>query len=133
MPATRVASATLCLVAAGAGVQQQHDQGGVAAGLEAVAGARLEQPLEPVVGHDRDRLVRHDRRPHEQRWVGGDLAFLQQPGVQDLEDLVVGGGGGGLPAGEQVGHEASRSARVAASRVMPRACRNRWAWRTACR
>jgi hypothetical protein len=31
--------------------------------------------------------------------------FLGQPVVEDLEDLVVGGGGADCPTGEQVGHE----------------------------
>jgi hypothetical protein len=93
------------LFTAGAGVQQQHDQGGVAAGLEAAARARLEQPLQPVIRHDRDRLVGHDRRPYAHCRVGRHLTFLHQPGVQDLEDLEVGRGGGGRPAGEEVGDE----------------------------
>jgi hypothetical protein len=37
--------------------------------------------------------------------VGRDLLFLGQPAIQDLEDLVVGGGGAGLAAGEQVAQE----------------------------
>jgi hypothetical protein len=35
----------------------------------------------------------------------GMIPFLGQPAVEDLEDLVVGGGGAGRPAGEQVTHE----------------------------
>jgi hypothetical protein len=42
------------LGAAGPGVQQQHDQRGVAAGLEALADASLEQPLEPIGRDDGD-------------------------------------------------------------------------------
>src|SRR6266536_4060664 len=50
------------LGAAGAGVQQQHDERGVAAPLDGVAGADAKQPLEAVLGHDRDGLVGHNRR-----------------------------------------------------------------------
>src|SRR6266545_5806616 len=39
------------------------------------------------------------------RWVGGDLAFLFEPLVVQAQHLVAGGGGGRLPAGEQVSEE----------------------------
>jgi hypothetical protein len=94
------------LGAAGAGIQQQHQQRGIATGLEAAAGADREQALEGISGHDRDGLVGHDRRAQLRHRVGGDLLLLDQPGVQQLEHLVVGRrGAGGAATGKHVGHE----------------------------
>jgi len=90
---------------AGASVQQQHDQCGVAACLEAAASARGEQPLESSRRDDRHGFVGHDRRLHARHRVDVDLLLVDQPGVQDLEDLVVGRRGAGGAAGEQVSHE----------------------------
>jgi hypothetical protein len=90
---------------AGAGVEQQHEQGGVASALEGTAGAGGEEPLEGLLGDDRDRLLGNDGLFDLGHRVGRDLLFLGQPAIQDLEDLVVGGGGAGLPAGEQVAQE----------------------------
>jgi hypothetical protein len=87
---------------AGAGVEQQHDHGGVPAGLEALAGAGGQESAQPVVGDHRYRLVGHHRRPHLGHWAGRELIFVLEPLVEQLEHLVVGGGGGGGPAGEQV-------------------------------
>ena len=78
----------------------------VGAGPGAGAGAGGEQPLEPVGGHDRHRLGRHERRLHPRHRVDLDLLLLHQPGVQDPEDLVVGGRSArSAAAGEDVGHE----------------------------
>jgi hypothetical protein len=87
---------------AGAGVDQQHDHGGVPAGLEALAGAGGQEPAQAVVGDHRDRLVGHDRRAHLGHRAGRELVFVLEPLVEQLQDLVVGGGGGGGPSGEQV-------------------------------
>ena len=45
------------------------------------------------------------RAAHLGHRVGGDLAFVLQPGVEHLERPIAVGGGRRLPAGEQVGHE----------------------------
>jgi hypothetical protein len=78
------------LAAAGAGVQQQRDDGGISAGLEALAGASRQQPAQAVLGHDRDGLLGHDRRLHPRHRVGLDLLLFLQPAVQDAQDLVAG-------------------------------------------
>jgi hypothetical protein len=61
---------------AGARVEQQHDHGGVPAGLEVLAGAGREQPPQRVIGNDRDGLLRDGGRLHLRRRVGRDLAFV---------------------------------------------------------
>jgi hypothetical protein len=108
------------LGAAGAGVQQQRQQRGVSAGLEAVAGTDCEQALEGIRRHDRDRLVGHDRRAQPGHRVRGYLFLFDQPGVQELEHLVVGRRcAGARPRASTSAMNASRSARVAASREVP--------------
>jgi Transposase/Domain of unknown function (DUF4188) len=80
------------LVAASAGVEQEHDDGGVAARDEVPARAGVEQAPECVGGHDRDRLLGDVRGAHAGNRVVGDLAFLFQPAVQAPERLEAGGG-----------------------------------------
>ena len=92
------------LVPAGAGVEQQHDERGVPAGLEALALACLEQPAQAVWGNHRHRLLGLERRAHLGHRVG-DVLFLLQPAVQHAQDLVAGRRGRGGAAGEQVGEE----------------------------
>ena len=89
---------------AGAGVEQEHDEGGVPAGLEALAVACLEQPAQAVWGDHRDRLFGDERGAHLGHRVGGVLFFLQ-PVVQHAQDLVAGRRGRGGAAGEQVSEE----------------------------
>jgi hypothetical protein len=109
-------------------VDQQQDQRGVAAVLEALAGAGGQQPAQPILGHNRDRLLRDDRRAQPGHRAGGELAFFFQPGVQDAQDLVVGRRGGGGAAGEQVAQERLEVGALASGSSVPRACRNASAW-----
>jgi hypothetical protein len=83
-----------------ASVEQEHEQGGVAAVLEALPGAGREQPPQAVVWDNRDGLLGDDRWSQLGHRVGGDLLLFLQPAVQDLEHLVVGGGGASRPPGE---------------------------------
>src|SRR4029450_5841312 len=84
------------------GVEQQHDECGVPAGLEALALARLEQPAQAVWGDHRHRLLGLDRGAHLGHRVGGIL-FLFQPAVQHAQDLVAGRRRGGGAAGGEGG------------------------------
>src|SRR5215211_7009530 len=84
---------------AAAGVQQQQDQGAVAAGLEVPPGTGRQQPAQQVLGEHRGGLLGHSWRLHLGHRVGGDLAFLLQPGIEDPQGAVAVGRGGGLPAG----------------------------------
>jgi hypothetical protein len=93
------------LAAAGAGVQEEGDQRGVPAALEALAGTCGQQPPQGVLGQDRDGLVGHHRRLHTRHGVDRDLLFILQPTVQRLELLIAGRGGRGRPAGQQLGDE----------------------------
>jgi hypothetical protein len=88
----------------GAGVEQQHDERGVPAGVEALAVACLEQPAQPIWSNHRHRLLGDERGAHLGRRVGGVL-FLVQPAVQHAQDLVAGRRRGGGAAEEQVGEE----------------------------
>jgi hypothetical protein len=58
-----------------------------------------------VIREDGDGLFRNGGRLHRRHRVDGDLALVLQPGVEHLERAVAVGGGGRLPAGEQVGQE----------------------------
>jgi hypothetical protein len=87
------------------GVQQQHDDGCVAAGIEVLAGARLQQPPQRVVRDDQDRLVRHDGWLHAHHGVLVDLFFFLEPAVEDAQHLVVGGGGASRAVGEELAEE----------------------------
>jgi hypothetical protein len=89
------------LGAAGAGIQQQHDDGGVAAGLEALAGAGGQQPAQTIGGDDRYGLLRDNRWLHPRHRVGEFLPFLE-PAVQDAHDLVSGGGRVGAAVAQDV-------------------------------
>jgi hypothetical protein len=60
---------------AGAGVEQEHHDGGIAATLEVLARAGGQQPTQAVLGDDRDGLLGHDGRAHLRHWTGGDLFF----------------------------------------------------------
>jgi len=52
------------LGAARPGVEQHHEERGVAAGVEVLAGAGSEQGTQLGLAQDRDGLVRHGRRAH---------------------------------------------------------------------
>ena len=93
------------LATTGAGVEQEHDDGGVPAGLEVLASAGGQQPPEAVLGDDRDGLVRDDRWLHSGHGAGGDLLFLLQPSVQDPQSPVAGGDSLRCPALEQLAEE----------------------------
>jgi hypothetical protein len=93
------------LAAAGAGVEQEHHDGGIPAGLEVLAGAGRQQPPQIVLGHDWDGLLGHDRRPHPRHRAGGDLLFLLQPAVQHTQTPVASGDGLRRPALEQLAQE----------------------------
>jgi hypothetical protein len=54
---------------------------------------------------NRDGLLGDDRWSQLGHRVGGDLLLFLQPAVQNLEHLVVGGGGASRPPGEQVAEE----------------------------
>ena len=92
------------LVPAGAGVEQQHDECGVPAGLEALAFACLEQAAQAVWGDHRYGLLGLDRGAHLGHRVG-DVLFLFQPAVQHAQDLVAGCRRGGGAAGRPVSEE----------------------------
>jgi hypothetical protein len=93
------------LRAAWADVDQEQDQGGVAAVLEAFAGAGRQETAQAVLGHHGDWLLGHDGPLHLCRRVAVDLVLFVQPSVEDAQHLVVGGGGARGPVGEQVAEE----------------------------
>jgi hypothetical protein len=77
------------LGAARTGVDQQHDQRGVAAGLEVLASADGQEPLELRLTDHGHRLVRHGRRlelAHRMR----DLFLVLQPPVEGMQAAVAG-------------------------------------------
>jgi hypothetical protein len=85
------------LGAARAGVQQHHQQRGVAAGVEVLAGADGEQDAQLRLAKDRDGHVGHGRRLHL-RHRSGDVLFLLQPTVEGVQPAVAVVGGGRLPS-----------------------------------
>jgi hypothetical protein len=93
------------LGAASAGVEQEHDDGGVATRDEVPARAGIEQASERVGGHDGDGLLGDVRGAHAGDRVVADLAFLFQPAVQAAERFEAGGGRAGAVPGEQVAED----------------------------
>jgi transposase len=93
------------LGAARAHVDQQQDEGGVAASLEVAASAGLQEPAKGVLAHQRNGLIGHGGRSHLGHRASGDLAFGLQPAIEHPQAPVAVGGRGGLPAGKLVGDE----------------------------
>jgi hypothetical protein len=91
------------IVPAGAGVEQQHDECGIPAGLETLALARLEQPAQAVWGDHRHGLLGLYRGRIFA--IGLGTSFLFQPAVQHAQDLVAGRRRRRGAAGEQVSEE----------------------------
>jgi hypothetical protein len=83
--------------------------------VQVAAQAVGEQPLEPVGRDDADRVGRHGSVASPWPSVGVEFFLVDQPAVEDLEDLVAGGGGAGGQRASRLAMKASRSARVAAS------------------
>jgi hypothetical protein len=101
------------LGAAGSHVDQQQDQRGVAAVLEALALTGGQQSAQAVLGDDRDGLLGDDRRAQPGHRASVDLAFFFKPGVQEAQHLVVGRCGAGERRVSRSPMKASRSARLA--------------------
>ena len=91
------------LRASAAGVEEQQDQGTVAASLEVPAGAGGQQQPPQLLGRHGGGLVGYPWWFHLGHRVAGDLTLVLQPGVEHPQSAVAVGGGGGLPAGEQTG------------------------------